>query len=312
MSSNTDVFRLRDEDVAKMLVSHVHLGSTNLNHQMEQYIWRRRTDGQYIINVKKTWEKIVLAARAIAAVDNASDVSIISARPYAQRGILKYAAHTGASAIAGRFTPGAFTNQIQKAFKEPRLLIISDPRIDHQAITEASFVNIPVIAFTNSDSPMKLIDIAIPCNNKGQKAIGLMLWMLAREVLLIRGRINRQTGFNLDDKEIMPDLYFYRDPEEEEVKEPEVVAVEAVREDWGGEVANQQDDLWAGQAGGAPAPSGQTIDFATLTSAATGEVTDWAQQVEMQQWNNQGGAAAAPAPAAEGQWGASAEGANKW
>lgn len=313
MSINSEAFRLRDEDISKMLMAHVHLASNNMNFQMEQYIWSRRNDGQYIINLKKTWEKLILAARAIAAVENPQDVAIISARPYAQRGLLKYAHHTGATAIAGRFTPGTFTNQIQRAFKEPRLLIVSDPRIDHQAITEASYVNIPVIAFCNSDSPLKLVDIAIPCNNKGQQAIGLMLWMLAREVLLIRGRINRLTGFVFEDKDIMPDLYFYRDPEEEEVKEPvaEVAAVEAPRDEWTNEATAVAGDEWAAQPAvpGAAPTAAKMADFTSLTSGADAGVTDWATQVEMQQWQ---GSAAAPAAAATpaapaGDWGGSSK-----
>lgn len=72
-------------------------------------------------------------------------VCVISARPYGQRAVLKFAAHTGAVAIAGRFTPGNFTNYITRSFKEPRLIIVTDPRTDAQAIKEASYVNIPVI-----------------------------------------------------------------------------------------------------------------------------------------------------------------------
>jgi small subunit ribosomal protein SAe len=59
------------------------------------------------------------------------------------------------------------------------------------------------------------VDVAIPTNNKGRHAIGLIWWMLAREVLRLRGTLkDRETEWDM-----MVDLYFYRDPEAEENKE---------------------------------------------------------------------------------------------
>ena len=89
---------------------------------MESYVWKRRPDGIHIINVGKTWQKIVLAARIIATIENPADVAVVSARLYGQRAVLKFAAHVGATAVAGRFTPGAFTNYSQRSFKEVILL----------------------------------------------------------------------------------------------------------------------------------------------------------------------------------------------
>jgi len=205
------VLNIKEEDVAKMLACGAHLGTKNLEPAMEPYVWKRRNDGVHIINLQKTWEKLILAARIIVAIENPQDVCVISARPYGQRSVLKFAKYTGAQAIAGRYTPGTFTNQIQEKFMEPRLLILTDPRTDHQPIRESSYVNIPTIAFCHTDSPLRHVDVAIPCNNKGKQSIGLMWWLLCREVLRMRNTIQRGQPWD-----VMVDLFLYRDPEQQE------------------------------------------------------------------------------------------------
>ncbi|KAK4102032.1 40S ribosomal protein S0 [Parathielavia hyrcaniae] len=270
------IFNATSTDIEQLLAAQCHIGSKNLGVHMQPYLWKTRADGVNILNIGKTWEKITLAARIIAAIDNPSDVCVISARPYGQRAVLKFAAHTGAQAIAGRFTPGSFTNYITRSFKEPRLIIVTDPRTDAQAIKEASYVNIPVIALCDTDSPTEYVDVAIPTNNKGRHSIGLVWWMLAREVLRLRGTIyNRETPWD-----VMPDLYFYRDPEaeaEEKVEEEKLPGVE-------------EEGVTAIESG-FPAGAGDWEAAPAAFPAATGG--DWAETQPVS-WET--GAAAATAP----------------
>jgi small subunit ribosomal protein SAe len=167
-------------------------------------MFTRRPDGIFIIHIDKLWEKLILAARVIVCIQNGMDVFITSSSFHGRRPASKVSSYLGTSVNCGRFAPGTFT----KSATEPLLLVCMDPRDDFQAVNESNKCNIPVIAFANSHSSLKYVDIAIPCNNVGSQSIGVMSWLLSRAVLRLKGALNYS-----DPWAVIPDMFFYNEEE---------------------------------------------------------------------------------------------------
>merc|ERR1712019_272445 len=202
----------KEKDLLRLIHSQCHLGNTNYHRSMERFVNHVTPEGVPVFKVEQTYNKIKLAARLIAGQPNLEDVIVVSSRDLGQRAVIKFATFTGAMATSNaRWTPGVLTNYNTRQFKEPRLMVVVDTYADRKAIIEASYMNIPVIALTNSDSSLQYVDVAIPCNNKSTYSISMVFWLLAREVRVLTGRLDRDDD---DWKDVMVDLFYYKNIED--------------------------------------------------------------------------------------------------
>lgn len=171
-----------------MLSAGIHIGTRMKTGDMEQFIYRVRPDGLFVLDVKKTDDRIRVAAKFLARFEPGK-VAAAAARLYAQEPVKKFCEATKATPIVGRFIPGLLSNPLYPNRIEPEVLIVSDPRADAQAVKEAAAVGIPVVALCSTDNEFTGVDLVIPTNNKGRRALAVIYWLLARQMLRERGEL---------------------------------------------------------------------------------------------------------------------------
>ncbi len=182
------------EDV--FLTSGVHIGTQQKSANMRQFIFKVRTDGLYVLDIKETNERIRVAAKFIARYDP-ERVLIVSARQYGQKPVRMFAKTLGTKVVPGRFRPGIMTNPELQKYVEPALVVITDPAADSQALREAVNIGVPIVGLCDANNETRYIDLIIPANNKGRRSLSVIYWLLTREVLKNRGIIEEYEEFVL-------------------------------------------------------------------------------------------------------------------
>ena len=161
------------------LASGVHIGTQQKTKDMEKFIYRVRSDGLYVLDVRKTDERLRIAAKFLARYEP-EDILAVSRRIYTMGPLEEFGKYTGIRTVAGRFVPGTLTNPAYKGFIEPEVVFISDPRVDRQALKEATEIGVPIIGLCDTEHLTSFIDLVIPTNNKGKKAVALIYYLLTR------------------------------------------------------------------------------------------------------------------------------------
>ncbi len=164
----------------------VNIGTQQKSADMARFIDTVRDDGLYLLDVNMTDSRIRTTADFLNKFE-APRIMVVSARQYGQRPARKFAEAVGAHSAVGRFIPGSLTNPALRSYVEPDILFVTDPAADQQALKEAVNTGLPVVGIVDANNNLRNVDIAVPANNKGRRSLALVYWLLAREVLKVRG-----------------------------------------------------------------------------------------------------------------------------
>lgn len=177
---------------AEYKASGMYIGMKQRTAQMKEYIYRVRPDGLSLLDINKIDERLRTAAKALA---RAEKIIVVGRKTSSHDAVRKFGELVGARVVTGRFMPGTLTNISYKNFYEADVIVVVDPSMDHQALNEAVKARIPVIAICDTFNDTKNIDLVIPSNNKSKRSLATLFWILTREILKERGKIESDGEF---------------------------------------------------------------------------------------------------------------------
>jgi small subunit ribosomal protein S2 len=190
-------------DIKKMVLSTgIRVGTQVKTKFMIPFITKASPEGLYMLDLDITLEKIKTAAKFINRLGT-DKLIVCSGRQYANTPIEKFCEMLDTKKLLGRFLPGTLTNPSLPYYIEPKLVLISDPQVDEQAIIEATNAGIPIIGIANTDNITSKLDVVIPANNRGRKALATVYWLLVRQILIERGELKEDDPmkYQIDDFE---------------------------------------------------------------------------------------------------------------
>ncbi|MCI4350304.1 MAG: 30S ribosomal protein S2 [Thermoplasmata archaeon] len=180
------------------LTSGVHIGTQQKSASMRKFIFKIRYDGLHVLDIRETDRRIRLAAKFLAAYPPGK-ILAVSQRQYGQKPVRIFAKAIGAVSYAERFVPGCLTNPNLADYIEPKVIVVTDPATDQQALSEAVSIGIPVVGLCDVNNETRNVDLVIPVNNKGRLALATVYWLLAREIVNARAEGGEPFTLTIED-----------------------------------------------------------------------------------------------------------------
>lgn len=200
-----------------LLSAGIHIGTRIKTKDIQQFIYKVRHDGLFVLDIKKTDERIRAAAKFLSRFDPPKVVAA-SSRLYGRTPVQMFCDLTHTTPLIGRFPPGIFSNPTHSRYIEADVVIVTDSKADKQAVKEASSVGIPVIGLSDTDNDFRDVDLVIPTNNKGRRALATIYWLLARQILIEKGELAQgaELQVTIDDFETKLEATEYQESSESE------------------------------------------------------------------------------------------------